>query len=495
MLTTGPGRRFSASTGTSPCARLTIIPSYFAADRGMAMLAHVLRSNNAPTDVEFRMALALLDSKKALSIHWSLYGLNESLGLGVSLEADIILLSSVVHPQRKLCAELMERIFLEAFHSGLQDATMASYNGELLPPWSLLHVCHRWNTVLYNYRALWTQVNVDLDSVSYGQHLETYSNHIVQQLSLSVNMPLDVVIQCSNPCLPFSHLHLFKKLQDSVPRWRYLNITVPFMGLAAIVGSAPRFAVLTTIQICVTDMPVWPTPILATAPVLSEIYATPESLTAIGLPLAQVSMYHACHLIESEHIMRWPGLHQATLMPVLSQFHSLTTLRVRSSGRGIQDNLAHFHSTTLTELQCSFHMLRYLHCPNLTYLDIVGDRTVFSDIKAPRLLRFLGNNAQHVTNFILRDPYFQISLARVLAVMPLVEELHITDLLLDRYYDHLVMGGPAFLHMQGDENARIAAVEIWFDILVDDWDPSFTATSDNHYTPLTDSEDELTAEE
>lgn len=447
---------------------------------------HLARTNNAPTVYQKHVMSGTLKRRSAL-LEKTRQILSRSELEG--LEKEIRVLESIVHPFRQLSIEVWQRVFLHVFLEPDYHFTRSYFDGASHAPYNLLHVCQSWDAFTLSYSALWTYFCVQLTKdMNITQH-PIQLRHMKQHITLSKNLPLTFDLHCDGQC-PLDPTEVFSILQSCFSRWQDVFIGIPHGLLTSLFGNAVHLPNLTTLHVEVSHLPPGSSRVVAlNAPSLQRLYGRPRSVAQFDYFQNSISLYQSFVLESSEHQLLWAGVQQEDLIPLLSTFGNLTVLRVRSTWYGINTSLPAVVLPTVTHLQCTFHLLPYLQCPNLTSLDIASDRTQFSAIKAPRLIRFLKRNGQHIQMLTIRDPHFSISILSVIAALPALKEVHMLYTL-GSMRPSLMSDPASFANLPKLEQKRIRDIPVHFDVsFLHSVRRSLPAVPDP-YMPLVDSDAE-----
>lgn len=373
----------------------------------------------------------------------------------------------------------------------VRDANKPYFDGVTTPPWHLLRVCRAWDRFLRSYPDLWTFIIVELKANKNITEHPAQLSRLQDHITYSRNQPLKVAIHAEPEILPATG-DLFQILQPSLSRWQEVLIYAPHTFIRHLFGGSANLPSLETLHMEITEhQTVNLGPTFLSVPLLTHLYSRPDSVALFELRQNLIVFYQAAAMESSVDQLYWGGVYQEDILYVLSNFSNLTVLRLRASSFGINPLLPPFHSSTVVELQCDFHMFRYLHCPNVIHLDIAPDLTDFTIIKAPRLLRFLRRNGQQVRYLTIRDPRFKIPMPVVLAALPLVEHVALLPSL-RLTCDPDTMGvHPSFLALPEHIQDRVAAITFTFDVRSLDPGGNAYILEEDDYLPFPESENEL----
>lgn len=209
-------------------------------------LAHLLTSNNPPSDVEEDRVRSMIQDMRGEIIALQLEIDNQSShprsvttleDRKATILKSITAHKSIISPLRRLPPELLQYIFQKIYWDPVTTFTL---------PWSLSQVCRSWRTIVHATPILWSYIAIKFNTKPI--RLRSQEDRLKLILQRSANADLRISI-CGIMKQGDKRLSLLLILVAHSERWRYLNLglTMPtetFMALQAVKGHLPRLSQL-----------------------------------------------------------------------------------------------------------------------------------------------------------------------------------------------------------------------------------------------------------
>ncbi|KAJ7573572.1 hypothetical protein C8J56DRAFT_1173589 [Mycena floridula] len=135
------------------------------------------------------------------------------------LKADIVDLRAIIHPIRRIPAEILFEIFVQS-----DDSEEPHHLDISQYPWTLTHVCRRWRNVAIGNPSLWTDIHIEPGSRYSSPIIQSRAKLLGVQLFRSRSLPLNVTI--INISRNGYHSTFLTLLLPTSPRWKSLSLEI-----------------------------------------------------------------------------------------------------------------------------------------------------------------------------------------------------------------------------------------------------------------------------
>lgn len=268
-------------------------------------LRFLLRTNDSPTEAEARqIAATLADAEKQLAeilVVMSRPSHADNLDLKskrFKLFKLIIDHRNALKAVRRVPNELLMEIFFQSTTSRLGDQNVNVFGSGF--PKTLLRVCSRWRAVALHCTALWSSIEVDMNTkcLTKPAKRRVALQTLEDWLARGKTYPLSVIFKAAPKKCALS-LQIFKCIVAQSWRWKNVKLTIPaayHLELAGIYGRLPLLERLTFVAVGPLSEPLnefHEAPLLRS--VSLDIKYEGEGYRYLAMPWSQLTYYHDKH--------------------------------------------------------------------------------------------------------------------------------------------------------------------------------------------------------